>query len=96
MAHINRFNKVELNSNLKCITPLLAAVMAKNIVAIEELVKAKCDCNYQEEMTQMGAVHFACKFSRVDIFGLLVEHGNANIFLKSKNGITLNSTRLTD
>jgi ankyrin repeat protein len=89
LASLNRYTKqIDIGFGIKKVTPLMVAVLSKNIVAIEELIKADCNCDYQEEGSLVNALHIACKLTRVDIVGVLVEIGNADLSLKSRNGKT--------
>lgn len=67
------------------LTPLMLAIERRNMTAIEALIAAGADINYQDHNSHICALHLACGIGNVYLINKLLEHG-ANPYLKSKGG----------
>ncbi len=88
LAVLNKPLKIEYGYNLKTLTPLMAAVISNNVVAVKELVQAGCDCNFQDESSRISALHLACRLPKNEIASIIIKRGNVDLSLTSKNGDT--------
>ena len=83
--------EADVNSpNLNGVTPLVIALLKKNLKLAEELVKHGAYVNFQRQKDGVGIIHFIASVDREgmdDVLEFLINH-KVNVNLKTSNGLS--------